>query len=318
MDVNSLMDLKIDYAFKQLFGNQEQKQIMITFLNAILKRNGEHAITDLQILNNELDGVHPDEKKSRLDILAETNLDEKVNIEIQFNNKYDMIQRSLYYWGKINQQQLKTGQSYREIKPTIMINILNFDIFKQQTNEFHTTFRLLENDKHFLLTDLLEFHFLEMPKLLHHWKQKKLHPRYSPLDRWLLLLGTVNQKDKIVYHDIFKELEEIAMSDEVLHDAIEKWEKMSQDELQRINYALRNKEIMDEYAFIREQELRVQEGINDGIKEGMKKGLEEGRNEAKKSMAIKMLQKGMVIDDIIDITNLSRDEIIKLQQELGR
>ena len=38
--LDRLMDLKIDYAFKQLFGNEENKDITVIFLNAILKKNG--------------------------------------------------------------------------------------------------------------------------------------------------------------------------------------------------------------------------------------------------------------------------------------
>lgn len=58
-----LMDLKIDFAFKQLFANEQNKRITITFLNAILKRNQMDKITDIKFQNTEFEGEHPNDKK---------------------------------------------------------------------------------------------------------------------------------------------------------------------------------------------------------------------------------------------------------------
>lgn len=93
--LNRLMDLKIDFAFKQLFGQEKNKDITIVFLNAILKRTGSARIRDLSLQNIEAGGEYEEDKQSRLDLLAVTNANEWVNIEIQFTNKYEMIKRSL-------------------------------------------------------------------------------------------------------------------------------------------------------------------------------------------------------------------------------
>lgn len=54
--LNRLMDLKIDYAFKQLFGTEKNKQITVVFLNAILKRSGHEEIQDINFQNTESGG----------------------------------------------------------------------------------------------------------------------------------------------------------------------------------------------------------------------------------------------------------------------
>ncbi|WP_238938033.1 PD-(D/E)XK nuclease family transposase [Anaerobacillus isosaccharinicus] len=59
LPLEKLMDLKVDYAFKQLFGNEKNKHITIIFLNAILKRTGDKRIHDICFINTEFSEEHP-------------------------------------------------------------------------------------------------------------------------------------------------------------------------------------------------------------------------------------------------------------------
>lgn len=76
------MDLKVDFAFKQLFGSERNKHITIVFLNAILQRTGRATITEAMFLNQELGGEYQDDKQSRLDIVVKTQAGELINIEM--------------------------------------------------------------------------------------------------------------------------------------------------------------------------------------------------------------------------------------------
>ena len=51
---------------------------------------------------------------------------EIINIEIQLKNEYNMIQRSLYYWSKLYEEQLEEGDRYDKLCRTVCINILDF------------------------------------------------------------------------------------------------------------------------------------------------------------------------------------------------
>lgn len=82
--LDRLMDLKVDYAFKQLFGSEKNKKVTVVFLNAILQRNGQNQIKDIFFLNTESGGKYADDKQSRLDLLVNTNAGEQINVEIQF------------------------------------------------------------------------------------------------------------------------------------------------------------------------------------------------------------------------------------------
>src|SRR5690625_3262174 len=99
--LHRLVDLKIDYAFKRLFGNETNKAITVVFLNAILQKTGRERIKDISFSNIEAGGEFLDDKQSRLDLLVVTEANEWINIEIQFTNQYDMIKRTIYYWSGV-------------------------------------------------------------------------------------------------------------------------------------------------------------------------------------------------------------------------
>lgn len=204
--LDRLMDLKVDYAFKQLFGSEKNKEITVVFLNAILQRTGRDRIKDISFSNTETRGEYEEDKQSRLDLLVVTNADEWINVEIQFTNQFDMVNRSIYYWAGVYLSPMKPRMGYKELRPVIAINILNFDLF-EQTERFHTTYHLYEDHENFKLTDTMEFHFIEMSKLVQDWKAGKLKPWDDVLARWLLLLGIVDRRKGKVYDDIFKKEE---------------------------------------------------------------------------------------------------------------
>lgn len=329
--LENLMDLKIDYAFKQLFGNEKNKEITIVFLNAILQRTGKEIIKDISFTNTESGGEYLEDKQSRLDLLVITNANEWINVEIQFSNKYDMIKRSIYYWACIYRRPLKKNMSYKELHPVITINILNFNLF-HMSDKFHTTYHLYEDEEKFKLTDVMEFHFIEMSKLIKDWKNDKLDPWNDILARWLLLLGIVDRRNSKVYDDIFNELEEIAMKDETLRTAFHNWEVLSATQEEALAYEVRLKHILDEEATIREAELReqealkrgmekgmergIQEGIKEGIKEGIREGIREGEKQANEAIARRLLEKGMDLNTIMEITGLDSEQIIKMNKKI--
>ncbi|WP_240374136.1 Rpn family recombination-promoting nuclease/putative transposase [Bacillus piscicola] len=312
-----LMDLKVDYAFKQLFGSEKNKEITVVFLNAVLQRTGKDSIKDITFSNTEAGGEYETDKQSRLDLLVVTNADEWINVEIQFTDQYNMTKRSIYYWSGVYRSQMKRKMGYRELRPVIAINLLNFDMF-QQTEQFHTIFHLYEDEERFKLTDIMEFHFIEMPKLIQDWKAEKLNPWNDVLARWLLLLGIVDHRNGKVYEDIFKELEEISMKDEKLRNVFHNWEILSCTQEEMLAYEARLKRVLDEEAAVREAELRIQEAetrAKEAEAQGEKRGEKRGEERTKEKTARRLLAKGMEVKDIAEITELDEKRIMEIEQE---
>ncbi|WP_240377290.1 Rpn family recombination-promoting nuclease/putative transposase [Bacillus piscicola] len=272
-------------------------------MNAILKQSGHEEIQDISFQNTEFSGEYEEDKRSRLDILAMTNTGEWINIEIQFTNQYNMVKRSIYYWSTVYRAPMKRRMGYSELRPVIAINIMNFSLF-EQTDRFHTTYHLYEDEECFRLTDVMEFHFLEMPKLMSDWKQEKLDPWNDVLARWMLLLGMVDHRNGQVYEDIYKELEVIAMKDETLKSAFQGWDVLSASTEEVLAYDARLKQVLDEEAAKREAELRVKEAR------------EEAREATIKETAKRMLKEGLNVEMVAKFTDLSKEQIQILKEEM--
>ncbi|TGE36058.1 Rpn family recombination-promoting nuclease/putative transposase [Desulfosporosinus fructosivorans] len=292
--MKELINLKIDYAFKLIFGKEGNEAILIAFLNAALQLPQKSRIEGITIMNSELNKEYHDDKKSILDVRAVTIEGMQINIEIQLSNQYDIEKRSLFYWAEMYSRQMREGMAYKELAKAVTINILDFN-YLNQTKNYHSVFHLYEDEERFQLTEALEMHFMELPKLVSKWRRREVSPWENGLVRWLLLLeGSENQ-------EILRTLEEIAMQDPVLHQAIAAWEKSSDDPNVREEYFARRKAVLDEKAAVREAELRLREAIQ--------KGMAEGRAEGKAEVAKNLLDLGMEISKVVKATGMTEDEV---------
>lgn len=154
-----LLKPKNDFVFKKIFGDDKNKDLLISLLNSILKEK----VNDVTILNSELLKSHIEDKKAILDVRAITHSGYNIDIEIQVLRTLSMPERSLFYWSKLYGEQILAGENYNKLKKTITINILDFNCLN--TNNYHSVFHLWEDEKFFKLTDVMEIHFLELRKI---------------------------------------------------------------------------------------------------------------------------------------------------------
>ncbi|MEK4500019.1 Rpn family recombination-promoting nuclease/putative transposase [Bacillus sp. FSL R12-0069] len=290
MSNQSLVNLRIDFAFKQLFGTSGSEEILITFLNAMLKNSLESPIQSLQFEDPHLHREHEEDKLSILDVSATLDTGTRINIEIQMNNHHDILKRSLYYWSRLYASQLKKGKPYSSLHKTITINLLNFSMFKEY-EDFHTTGKLWNIQQQQLLSDDIEIHIVEIPKLLQQWREEKVNPWEDSFVRWLLLLPA--NEDEHLTHT----LEAIAMNqDPILQKAMDKWGHMSQDASFRKEYEAREKALMDEAA---------------GIAHALNKGIQQG----KRQMILGMHRFQIPIETIAQASELTIEEVKKIIEQ---
>jgi predicted transposase/invertase (TIGR01784 family) len=323
----------------------------MAFLNAALPSSRHARITWIEFPNIEYGPEYEDDKKSMMDIVAKTASGEYFSVEIQLANRHDMDRRTLYYWSRVYTQQLKRGMAYLELRPTVTINLLNFRFLKQ-TERYHTTFHLREDEETFLLTDMLEVHFMELPKLLTQWGQGQVSPEEDQLVRWLLLLEAEANEE------IRERLEEIAMEDPVMKQAFEQWEALSQDEASWWAYESRRKAVLDEMAWARTIELNnqaveqeklaieqrelaieqerlaieqerlaieqreiaieqarqeMQQQVIQAQDQAQDQGKEEGKEKSQRDIAVRLLAMGVATSVISQATGLSETELEALR-----
>ena len=160
------LDPKSDLVFKKIFGNELHSNILISLLNSIIfpyNQANPELITKVELLNTYMYGDHVNEKVSVLDIRARTNCEQMINIEMQIKKDYDIIGRSLYYGSRLINSQLAKKELYGELKRSVVIFILDFIVFPEEIN-FHNVYLLKNIATNSVLTDLLKFHYIELPK----------------------------------------------------------------------------------------------------------------------------------------------------------
>lgn len=312
--IKTKLPITNDYIFKRIFSKKGNESILKDFLIAILGIPIEKLEVQTEVsLEKQLE----ENKLGRLDILAKLNDNTIVNIEVQVSNQYNLIERSLYYWSGNYYNHLKAGENYKQVKKTISINILNYEIFKD--GPFHEVGRLKRDFQNEILTDKIEFHFIQIPKFL-----KEKRKTETKLDQWMQFVCQINKG----------EIELAMEKNEEIKKANAEYEYLTGDEAERRLAFLRDKAIRDERNMIectREEAIRqgleegrkkgqeegrekgIREGMREGMKEGKKEGRKEGRKEEKVKIARQLLQMEMPIEQIIKVTELSKEEIEKLK-----
>ena len=276
-----LLNPKIDFVFKKIFGSEEHPEILISFLNAVLKP--EKPIVSVEIKNSDLEKEYIEDKFSRLDVKALTSNKEIINIEIQLKNEYNMIQRSLYYWSKLYEEQLEEGDRYDKLSRTVCINILDFKYLKN--DRFHNGYRLKEIETNEELTDLQEIHFIEIPKLKRFESTEEI---VDLLEGWVEFLRDPES-------EVIRKLE---MSNKEIREAKDELYRLSRNSKERELYYLREKSLRDEISALANAKEK-------GLKEGLKQGLFEGKLESARSFLD-------ILDDDTIATKLNIDvDIIK-------
>lgn len=295
------LDLKVDFMFKQLFGQPSRKHITIAFLNDLLGRTGSEKITDLSFENTEFVKKEFEGKSIRLDVKVETDDGERINIEIQLINQHDMPERILYYWAKMFSSSIQAGDSYLKLPPTIIICILNYPLFPSETDRFHTVFHIREDEDRFLWSNLLEFHAFDLSNFMVQWRKYKRKLKEQNLTQipWLMMLSAADYRKKRTDAEIIFELEEWAMNEEQVREALIEWETLSANKENRVVYEARMKELRD---------------LLSNLQGERRLGREEGREEGVRLVAKNLLQQGMPIQEIVKATGLSTEIVRELEK----
>lgn len=270
-----------DIFIRYLFGSEENKFLLLAFINAVLENSDFPRIKTVELKNpfNLKKIVY--EKESILDVKAVDETGQIFNIEVQTSGSGDFKHRTLYYWAKLYASQLKEGDLYSRLYPAICINILDFKFF-DGFQKYHSTFMVREKeDPEFFLSRHLVIHFLELPKFKDMEKDKRLC-------HWLHYLKNEGTEDKTM-KVLLNENENIAKAHE------------------RYIAFTRDEELVEAY----EAREKWKKDYNSGIFNARQEGRQEGQEEGKRETAVKMLQKGFELATICEITGISMNELQK-------
>lgn len=275
-----------DYVFKRVFSYEGNEAILKDFLEAILNIK----INNIQIKNPELIKTYEEDKLSILDIKVQADNNTIIDVEMQMQNKHDLKERSTTYLGKLVAEQLQSGETYTNLKNTIVIFLLNFNLYKRNsyhsigkmkfdktTKEAYIDMGYIEEDD--IASPYIQIHIIELPKF-----KKKNPDMKAKVNQWLWLLSGEEEKINMAQK-----------ANEKVKKAVETLNRISLDPEEREIY-----ESIQMRNFL--QRISNQ------------KFLEQGINQEKKEIAKKLLLENITIDQIVKITGLTKKEIKELNE----
>jgi predicted transposase/invertase (TIGR01784 family) len=268
---------KNDLVFKKIFQIPDRLKFLIAYS---LKINPS-SISEINIINPE---ILPDEfttKFCRLDVNAKID-GKNIDIEIQRNDRGDFRERALYYWARLYSSSLKSSEKYIELPQTIVISIIDFNLFP--VSDFHSEFVISEKTRDELLTDKFDMHFFELKKIPENPK--------SEIELWLKFINAETEED-------LQKL--LSVGDTDLNSAIQDFQKLSEDN------DFRELVIKREETLIEEQSALYAER-----KAGKEAGKEEGKKEKAIETAKNFLKMGLSVEQVAQGTGLSLEEVSKL------
>lgn len=305
---------RVDLAFKKIFGVEGNKDLLMSLINSIVGK--EDQVSDVTLLNpyNAQDFSH--EKLSILDIKARNTDGKRFNIEIQISNESDYDKRALFYWSKVYAEQLQSGDSYSALSKTIGIHILNFTSIPDAP-KYHNVFRITERDSNIVYFKDLELHTIELNKFTPDAKKdlsETLAKVKNSLDMWTAFL---TRHDLLKIDDLPPELnsKEIKKALNLLNvmNFTEQERNAYEDHLKWLRIEGNTLEKAQADGFKQGKEEGREEGEVIGLKKGREEGKEEGVEEGRIIIAKKMLAKNRPIDEIIDFTGLTVQQIKELE-----
>jgi predicted transposase/invertase (TIGR01784 family) len=269
---------KNDIAFKKIFGNEKKKEILISFLNAVLDLKGPKEIQTIDILNPYQIPHLVDLKETSLDVRATDKRGITFIVEMQMESKSFLRQRFSFYTAKAYSSQIEKAVDYPKLKPVIFIGVFNFSEFD---NEHYLSHHLTLNCET-LSCDLseMEYYFIELPKFTKTESELK-----TILDKWVYFI--INAEDLEIVPEHAKQTHAL----ETAYDVANRfnWKKQ---ELEAIEYWEMRERANQDTAFA--------------------KGEKQGQQQKALETARKMLSKGYDLTEIAELTDLSSSDLAAL------
>jgi predicted transposase/invertase (TIGR01784 family) len=199
-----------DYGFKKLFGEELNKDLLLDFLNELL-RSDQERIVDLTYLKTEYIGYTMSDRRAVFDLYCENERGEKFIVEIQKTKQKFFKERTIYYSTlPIREQAVKDHWDF-SLKAVYVIAILDF-VFDEDKNEPHKyryDVKLSDIETKKVFYDKLTFIYLEMPKF-----NKTIEELVSRFDKWLNVLRNLAKLDRVpdmlreqIFEKVFKTAE---------------------------------------------------------------------------------------------------------------
>ena len=323
-----------DIVFQALFGTRGSEKFLGDFLSSILGEKVENVSLEA---NQNVAAENKKQKHGILDLRANVGDNTTVNIEVQMTDPKNMFKRLLWYWARIYGFQIKKSENYKILKKTISILIVNYDIKEfKDFEDAHTIWRLSEKrDLSLRPFEDIEIHVIELPKI-----EKYQYSTNKDLYTWLKFLSNPESEEVKMskeknenLKEAYSRLEFISGNIDLQREADLQLMAIMDEKSKNEYYAEKDKEFAEKDKEFAEKDKEFAEKDKE-FAEKDKEFAEKDKEFAKKEKEIKaqkekideekqrilqekqgiikkMYEKGMSTEEIIEITNYSKEEIEK-------
>jgi predicted transposase/invertase (TIGR01784 family) len=181
-DDGRFYNLTNDMVFKIVFSSPGNERLLAYLLNALLKLKGKKQIESLEILNPFNIPEFRKDKNTIIDVRAKDRTGKRYCIEVQMRAHKELMKRIIYYSSVSYARQLSKGGQYADLNKTICLWIMGESII--ENSEIYNKYLISHSYTHEPLTDLIEYHFVELSKFN---KNKPANLR-TKFEKWLHLL----------------------------------------------------------------------------------------------------------------------------------
>lgn len=142
------IDPRVDCVFKALLGAEENRNLLIHFLNAFLGQELAEPLVWVEIQNPYNEKEFLSDKLSIVDVKAKDAHGRLYQIEIQLTNYGYLPERIIYNWADIYSQQLHSGQGYSELRPTYAIWLLAENLVTTVNDHYVSHYKMRNDQGH--------------------------------------------------------------------------------------------------------------------------------------------------------------------------
>jgi predicted transposase/invertase (TIGR01784 family) len=258
------LDPRLDVVFKLLFGAAQNRGLLKMLIEDVLQP--ERPIVSLDVVNPEIERESVDGRGLVLDVHVVHDDGTRTNVEMQTYHRPGMEQRALFHWARIYANALPRGAAFSSLPRVRVIFFLTYRLLPG--TRLHSRYRVLEAEDGHLLSDALEIHTIEVPKL----EGGSLPARDAGVATWARFFAARDDASR----------REVAMTDPRMEQVLSALDLLSEDSRARWFARWREDQlVLDEMG--RREELRQarEEAERRGREAGRDAGREEGREQGR-------------------------------------
>ena len=290
------IDPRVDWAFKRIFGSEDTKECLITFLNGLFE--DELVIKDVTFAKTEKLGLRPDDRGVVFDVYCVTNEGKHVIVEMQKKEQEYFADRALYYTARAIVQQGIRGIWDYHLAPVYTVCFMDFVSQSPILKEFRTDLVLTDLQTRQQVSDRMRIVYLQLPLFDKHTEAECM----DIFDCWIYIVKNMNMFEQMPFSEkypVFRKLAEIG-----------DLRKLSREELELYDEDIKN--MRDIYATRKFDEKK---GIEIGMAKGRAEGRAEGMEKEKLATARRLLSMGLSDEQVATATELPLEEIQKMKEQ---